>query len=339
MGRRKRRRLAPSATPWDWVAPGLLTPAQQLVAASHSKSYGFRHGPLGGDAAFLNSFAREACPRCGDTHIIKYGLDSSGLRRWLCTGCGRTFNPTTGTIFEDRKLSLPDWVEFLLQAFSYESVNAMTREDRRSDTTVPYWMAKLFAVLEGVQDGTVLKGRVWIDETYYPVPRAEEVAVDGVRLRGLSRNKICIAVGCDDYDRSYFRRAGYGRPSAAEVMEAYGAHIDRKAELVHDMEVGHRRLVRELGLKEELHNSKLTVRLPDKDNPMREVNRLCGLLKGFLNSHSGFDRDDLDGYLDLFSVMMNPPAHKMEKAALVLDRAMVTPKTLRFRDFYNLNPC
>lgn len=58
------------------------------------------------------------------------------------------------------------------------------------------------------------------------------------------------------------------------------------------------------------------------------------MLKLFLNSHSGFDRDDLEGYLDLFWVAMNPPSTKMEKAAFVLDLAMRNPKSLTYREFY-----
>ncbi|MFR8147342.1 hypothetical protein [Adlercreutzia equolifaciens] len=63
-------------------------------------------------------------------------------------------------------------------------------------------------------------------------------------------------------------------------------------------------------------------------------NRLCCLLRLFLDSHSGFDRSLLDGYLDLFWVMMNKSSDKMEKVVFVLDRAMRNPKTLRYRDFY-----
>lgn len=64
----------------------------------------------------------------------------------------------------------------------------------------------------------------------------------------------------------------------------------------------------------------------------------CYLLRLFLDSHTGFDRTRLGGYLDLFWVMMNPPRDKMEKAAFVLDRAMRNPKTLRYRDFYARSP-
>lgn len=73
-------------------------------------------------------------------------------------------------------------------------------------------------------------------------------------------------------------------------------------------------------------------------NPLQPVNRMCFLLKCFLRAHSGFNRGDIQGYLDLFSVAMNEPKDKLEKAALVLDRAMLYPNTLRFRDFYNVKP-
>lgn len=78
--------------------------------------------------------------------------------------------------------------------------------------------------------------------------------------------------------------------------------------------------------------------MPDGDNPLDPVNEMHFLLKAFLRSHSGFDRADLQGYLDLFHVIVNEPADRLEKAAMVLDRAMRNPKTIRFRDHYNVKP-
>lgn len=337
MSGKKKRRLAPSATPWDGIDEAALTPAQSLVASSQRSIYRFKHEPFEDDVAFFNAFTRDACPRCGSADISKRSHDPKGLRRYSCRGCNRTFSPVTGTVFEDRKLPLSAWVDFLLQVFSFDSIAQMTREDRRSDTTTPYWMGKLFAVLEGIQDTAVLSGTVQIDETYYPVPGKEAMMIDGKLLRGLSRNKICIGVGCDSRGLSFFVREGLGKTSGDKTMKAFGTHIANGSLLVHDMEKGHRRLVDELALGDERHNAKLISKLADDENPLRDANRLCFLVKLFLNSHSGFDRGNLDGYLDLFSVIMNPPENKMEKAALVLERAMTNPKTLRFRDFYNVN--
>lgn len=337
MSGQKKRRRAPSATPWGALDPSDLTPAQALVKASHEGIYSFRHEPFPGDADFFNGYERSACPRCESDGIAKFGHDRNGVQRYRCADCGRTFTSVTGTIFEDHRLPLTAWADFVLQAISFESVSAMTREDRRSETTPPYWMAKLFAVLEGIQDDVVLSGSVQIDEKYYPLAAKDQVLrPDGKKPRGLSRNQICIAVGWCSGGASYFSRMGLGKPSKGRTWDAYGGHIARGSKLDHDMEHAHEILVDKLELDSTVHNSKAIKLLPDKENPLREVNRLCFLLELFLNSHSGFDRDDLDGYLNLFWVAMNPPEDKLEKVAMVLDRAMRCPNTIRFREFYNV---
>lgn len=43
----------------------------------------------------------------------------------------------TGTVFDNAKLPVTAWADFILQALSFESVSAMAREDRRVDTTSP----------------------------------------------------------------------------------------------------------------------------------------------------------------------------------------------------------
>ena len=169
-------------------------------------------------------------------------------------------------------------------------------------------MAKTFAVLEGIQGGTVLSGRVQIDEKYYPVSASEMILnPDGSRLRGFSRNNLCIALGVQEKGPCFAEGAGRGKPSNARALQAYAPHIAPGSTLVHDKERSHAAVV---------------------------ANRLCFLLETLLNSHSGFERGDLQGYLNLFAVMMNPPDTKMEKAALVLDRAMRCTKTLQYREFY-----
>jgi hypothetical protein len=77
--------------------------------------------------------------------------------------------------------------------------------------------------------------------------------------------------------------------------------------------------------------------LPDKDNPMNPVNRVHAILKKFLNSHSGFKRQYLQGYLDMFAFVTNPPSELLEKVEAVVKMAFENPKSLRYRDFYAVN--
>lgn len=53
----------------------------------------------------------------------------------------------------------------------------------------------------------------------------------------------------------------------------------------------------------------------DSENPLDSVNvnRIHCLLKMFLNAHSGFSRDDLQNYLNLYFFVINPPTDHLEK--------------------------
>ena len=156
-----------STTPWDGCLPNGLTPAQLLVMDAHREACeGLHEIDWDGDARFLDGYPRDRCPRCGSESIAKNGHDSRGLRRWRCNSCSRGLAPVTGTIFEDHKLPASAWTEFLPGLFSYDSTDSIVRNDRRSPTTPPYWLSKVFAVLEGIQDGVVLGQhlKVQIDE-------------------------------------------------------------------------------------------------------------------------------------------------------------------------------
>ena len=331
-----------SATPWDGADESSLPPAQRLVMRWQREQYEWLHR-LGGelDTEFFNAYERESCPRCGSGRIVMFGHDRRGVRRWRCGACGRTFTPATATIFEERKLPVPTFVEFLLGIMSYESLAGIARRDRRSPTTPPYQLAKLFLVIDGIQDGVVLSGRVQADEMMYPVPAADrDPGLAGRRAGGYSRNNTCIAIACEERDggSSVFRVLGRGKPSGERAKAAYCRHLAEGLTLVHDKENSHNAVVRERALVSEAHDSRVVKMLPDDENPLWKVNRLCLLLRFFLDGHSGFDRSNFDGWLNLFSVMMNPPEDRLEKAAMLLDRAMTFPNTLRYRDFYRQRP-
>ena len=287
------RWLAPSATPWDDAGERSLGPAETLVMACHRDLHGYRHAgaSLEGEADFLDAYVRDACPRCGSREIEGNGRDRNDIRRWRCRSRERSLGVTTGTIFESHRMPAADRAGSPLETSSCEGLEGIARSNRRSETTPPCWLAKLFAVLAGTRDCVVLSGNARADEKYYPPSgKDQRRKADGTKPRGLSRNQIRVANGRDGRGRSFFSRLGPGKPSEPGTRAAYAGHIQRGSHPARDMEGSHKVLVREPGLTEEAHDSKRTRTLPDKENPPREASEPCYLPGLFPSSHSGFDR-------------------------------------------------
>jgi len=321
-------------TPWDGVND--LTETQAFLRQHYAVHYAERHRTLGdsGEADMINSYIPAKCPFCVSEKFKKSGRTQSGVQRYMC-GCGKTFLPTTGTIFDEHRVSISEWMEYCLNLFRHVSITADSWNNKNAFTTSRYWLQKLFLTLESVQDRIVLTDCVWLDETFYSV-RSEDILrkENGDKLRGLSQNQICIGVATDKKN-SLFLVEGTGKPSQKKTLHAFRNHIQPGSTLIHDGEAAHEKLVLELSLKSVTYTSKDLKGLPDKENPMNPVNRAHAILKKFLYNHSSFDRDDLQGYLNLFAFVTNPPDNLLEKVELVIKTAFENPKSLRYRDFYS----
>ena len=323
-------------TPWG--EENDLTDTQIFLKKNYEKYYAERHRSIAisDEADMINSYTPAKCPHCESLKFKKSGRTKNGIQRYMCE-CGKTFLPTTGTIFDEHRISISEWLEYCLNVFRHVSITANSWSNKNTFQTSRYWLQKLFLTLEGVQDDIVLSGKVWLDETFYTV-RSEDIIrkEDGSKLRGLSQNQICIGVATDK-KRSLFLIEGVGKPSQKKTFETFKNHIEPKSTLIHDEDSAHNKLIKELSLKSKPYNSRALKELPDKDNPMNPINRTHYILKHFLNAHSSFDRNNLQGFLNLFAFVSNPPTELLEKVELVIKMAFQNPKLLRYREFYRIN--
>jgi transposase-like protein len=321
------------ATPWDKVKE--LTPTQKFLKENYERFYSDRHRKISDsdEAEIVNSYPPSKCPFCKSETFKKFGHTKSEIQRYKCI-CGKTFLPTTGTIFDEHRISISEWMEYCLNLFHHVSINADSWSNKNDFKTSRYWLQKLFLTLEEIQDNIVLDGKIWLDETYYTV-RSEDVVYneDGTKLRGISKNKICIATATNRQKTILFIE-GTGRPTKKKTLELFGSHIAKGATLIHDEDHAYSKLIEKLKLKSKAYNSKELRNLEDKDNPLNPVNRVHFLLKCFLDSHSGFKRENLQNYLNLFAFVSNPPHELLEKVELIVKIAFQNPKLLRFRKFY-----
>lgn len=251
----------------------------------------------------------------------------------FCNTCKRYFNVLTSTLFDNHKISISEWIEFCLDIFRFESINLTSKTNKNSFTTSKYWLYKLFYIIEDIQDDIVLEGNVYIDETFYPVIESNKIVKDGKKLRGLSKNQICIGIAYDGR-YVYARVEGFGKTSQKKTKDTFINHIKAGSHLIHDKEKSHKILIKELKLTDESYDANKLKKYKDKDNPLNPINRQCYLLKRFLRSHSGFDRDDIQYYINLYCFISNPPVNKLEKVEIILNRAIDFTKSLKYRDFY-----
>lgn len=329
----RNRKDSRRATPWDGEAD--LTSTQTYIQDHHRKHYEDHHKSLKSDdeAKLVNARVPNKCPICGFADFMKYGYNGNGFQVFKCCSCHRKFTVLTNTIFDGHKIPISEWIEFLYNLFSFVSLNAGSWNNKNSYTTSRYWLEKVFMLVKSYQETIKLEGVVVLDETFYPVESSDMIVVYGKKLRGLSTNQICIGVACDS-QHVFCIREGNGKPSQKKTYEAFRNHIAKGSVLIHDKENAHKKLIEALVLESKPYDANEIKKLPDSKNPLQRVNRIHFLLKKFLTAHSGFDRDEIEGFIDLFSFTMNPPSDKLEKVGVLFDLGLSCSQILRYRDYF-----
>ena len=318
-------------TPWTGKTD--VTPVQRFIDSCNSTNYDKKH-PRVKDSLeqdLLNDYPATVCRHCGSTKFKAYGKTAAGTKRYYCKDCHKTFTVITNTIFDQRKIPISEWLDFLLSLMGYGSFILTSKANRNAFNTTKYWFNKVFMLLSDWQDSIVLKGTVYLDETYYSVITSErKVNPDGSKLRGLSINKICIGVAKDENNVIAFVE-GKCKPSKKHTWKAFGSHIEPGSKLIHDGDNSHSVLVKKLGLDEEIHTTEETKGLKDENNPLFPINNTHFILKKFLNAHAGFNRDDLQDYLNFFC-FVSRNISKFEKVAELMEIAFHKSNFLRYRD-------
>lgn len=318
-------------TPWDGKKD--LSPVQAFIRSEYLDTWN-RHHPLlreTDEAAFLNLLEVDCCRYCGSVGFKKNGYTSNGVQRYRCTDCSRTFTVLSNTLFDSHKVSIIEWIEYLLNLFGYVSFHSTSRNSRIADSTVRYWLFKLFEILKHYQEDIVLSGKVYIDETFYRAVKRDLVKNKGRTYLG-GNNQYCIGIGCDQ-TKVFCKVEGTGTQSTyKKTYDTFIDHIQKGSTLMHDKERCHDILIKPLELTSFSYNSAECKKLKDKDNPLQPINDQCNLLKKFLNSHRGFSREYLQDYLNLYAFMNNPPYDKLEKIEYLINYVTNNVKTIRYRD-------
>ena len=286
------------------------------------------------ERTLINSKTISSCPRCGSNDITKKGLDKNGIQRYFCTSCNHYFNPLTNTIFDCHKIAIKEWIQFLLSVFSYVAISSTSCLNRNERTTGFYWLDKMFRVLKSYQKEIVLSGNVLIDETYVSKNKRDQILNKKKKLRGISRNKICICVGVAN-KKIFAIVSPKSRLTSRLSFNIYGKHIKNNSTLIHDKERSHKILIKKNCLHDKSFYAAEVKKLPNSKNPLYPVNKVHSFLKRFLNNHKGLDKNKIQDWLNLFCFIWNTPGDKDDKTLEFLKLALSFKNRTKYREVYS----
>lgn len=256
---------------------------------------------LGGDNFFkvASEYDRKPiCPKCKSDKYIRFGLNNKGEQRYQCKKCKTIYTLMSSSIFNSIKKDLPTFYNFIV-LLTYKVPLDMANEILCiSRPTALLWRHKIFETVNDYQETTKLRGRVWIDEIFVDDPAL--LLLNGP-IMGLSRNKICVAVGIDVYKNVVAKIVGHGKPSKEEIYEAFKDIIIEGSTLVHDADKAHDKLINELNLKEDLNKSYLHDKQTVEN--MLLINSLCSWIKRFIYRYVGMKVKNLQRYLNWFTYL------------------------------------
>lgn len=311
-----------------------ITGIEQFLSITNEKWYIAKHTSNINEIYFLNNIKICNCRKCGSSNIIKNGFYKSNLQKYHCKDCNKNFSPITNTIFDSRKIPISEWFEYLIHLFEFHSIKTSSRDNKNAETTGRYWLYKVFAVLENIQDNIILEGNIYLDEMFFPVIKNKTTFKNGKELRGISKNKICVATAFDDHNHFLFLVEHTSKPSDKSTWNTLGKHIKPGSHLIHDGERSHGILIRELNLTEEYYKTDYTKKLKDEDNPLKPINHLHALAKRFMKQHGSYDRKNLQDWMNLFNYIIAPPINRYEKIKKFIELAINSLKKVKYRDVF-----
>jgi len=166
--------------------------------------------------------AEKCCPRCGSARSHRCGR-ASGLQRWRCIACGRSYNALTGTTLA-RLRKKECWISYFQCLLDSRTVRASAETVQVHRTTSFRWRHRMVSGFMRERPAH-LAGMVEADETYLlesqkgsrrltrPPRRRGGVASH----RGIGRDHECLLVACARGGETLDFHCGRGPVTSAQL--------------------------------------------------------------------------------------------------------------------------
>ena len=178
------------------------------------------------------------CPHCGANGVVRNG-HKDGRQRYLCHGCGKAFNETTGTTMSYSHSSDAVWTQVVSDTLNGVAISDTASALDLSREVVFNMRHKILLAMETEERTfpTVLEGVCELDETFVlesmkgsklPDEYWRKARKHGAkaRKRGLSNEQICICAGVSrDNEEAISLTVNRATPSSEEITAVFGGRL------------------------------------------------------------------------------------------------------------------
>jgi transposase-like protein len=244
------------------------------------------------------------CPDCDSTAVQKYGV-ISGLQRYRCKACRRTFNRLSGTPFS-RLRRKEKWLGVMEGLAQKESLNAMSQRLKVKKDTAIRWRHRFPAAFRN-RPPVKLGGIVEADETFFRrsekgnrrLERKSRKRGGEDKKPGLSQENFDTAWIARDRARQTDQQVTWHR-DAHFVKEFLKPRIQKGSVLCTDSRHGYKKFSKAEGIQHIALNASQKERVKDGVYHIRNVNAYHSRLKGWIAGFNGVTSRYPANYLEWF---------------------------------------
>lgn len=271
----------------------------------------------------IESHVPSSCPSCGGTHIVKDGF-ATGLQRYLCRSCQRTFNALTATPLAGLH-KRGKWLQHAQALGAGLSIPQVARQLGIARSTAFRWRHR-FLQLPSQRQASALVGIAEADESYFlESEKGERGLLRKARHRGgkaskpgASKEQVAVLMVRD--------RAGatanlmVSRTTAAQLSDALKPMLPADTVLCTDGSRALAAAAHLLGVQHHGVNVSAGIRVNGPWH-VQNVNAYVSRLRSWMRRFKGVATKYLASYLGWFRMLDRAPQSSPQPAS-VLDLAM-----------------
>ena len=254
------------------------------------------------------------CPHCHNKYIVKNGKNKN-VQRYLCKTCKKSFVQSTHTPIFSSKKDISLWVKFIECLVNQYSIAKTARILKISVSTAFSWHHKILDAIRENYKCLNLHDKIECDETFFQesfkgnhsrdgfvMPRKAHKRWGESKLRGISKEKVCVLTALDDNDDFYVAPITMGKPSSNDLIRSVGKIINPKSIFITDSLYSYKTLssyckLNHIAIPKGKHSF--------KGFNIQRINSIHSNIKRFISVYRGVSTKYLANYLSLFKYIFD----------------------------------